>query len=238
MRPEDANNKYQVLIYNRQAAATGMTSDPGRPTRTIWAHCPESGMKMTFASQWSSPIEDLFKTQAGAALGGGIETIAGAAGFHISDQLLTALMWKGSRNPVFQMDLEFHAETDSKTDVIGRVADLCKLVLPTQVVPGVLSTPGPDIIDRLAQRMQEFNIRHDNGLSPQSSGGKAGWQTSIHWGANTYFDDVVVTSVDILLPAVFGADGYPTYCKVGVQFQQFLTPYAGDVNKIFGVSSL
>ena len=84
---------------------------------------------------------------------------AKAFGMQLTTKALSAQVWQGSTEFVFNLPLVFHAIDDEYNDVTAKLMDLHRLTLPDENAVGLLTSPGPRLNPRrVAEELASASI--------------------------------------------------------------------------------
>jgi len=186
-------------------------------------YLPES-FNLNVRSQYDTPFaQGLPSSILPDKLGKIVSGYSAATGISTAPQAATAQIWQGSAPIEFQLPFILIADTSARTDVLNKIRDLMKLVMPSKT-NGFLTSPGPKI-----EGFSEF-------FRPESYSDKPKLKDniSLHIGRFIYYKSVVITDVDSTYDTKMDAEGLPIRAVVNISFKTFFTPVKEDLDEIFG----
>jgi len=214
-------NMYTCVI--NVSGAQGM----GRNVFPMRANLPEK-FHLEMSSSWTTPFAQadlggiagglggLVAGPTGAVVGQGVaNAAAGAAGVGTRLKSQTIQVWESSSPLAINLDLMFHAQTNTERDVKLKQLALLKLAAPSSSGE-VLYAPGPHILDGLS------NV--------------GGRRTTVQIGNYMFLSNVIVKSVSTDIDTLFDASGNPIAMSINVGFETWnACVTAEDLDAMFSV---
>jgi hypothetical protein len=191
-----------------------------------------------------------------AAAGSAHQVMKGTSNITFGDPALSALMYTGSDNPKFSLNLQFNSEGDAYADVLVPIMNLTKMTLPKRKAVGVLEIPGPSPFDEYKYMFKDFAAAGKGLLSSMAGNDDSGAASalppgnssnadadgnaramdphiSVQIGNLLYFRSVVIVGLDIKFGTQVDSQLRPIHAQVRVDCIRFTTPLREDVEEMF-----
>lgn len=200
------NGNYKVIITHNG------------PGVIVEAWIPET-FQVAVTSQFNQPFGQGISN---STIGQAAKTLAGRA---LTSQSMTAQVWEGSQPIELTLEIELIAEKDPQAEVLNKVKNLLKMVMPSKAGGTLLKPPGPKYADIVDWKAFEPT-------KGRAAGGTEG-NISIDIGNFMLFDSVVIESVNTTFHSMMHSSGIPLRATVAVTFKTFFVPVAEDINTLF-----
>ena len=198
--------QYQVIL-----SVGGDEKLNGDTIFPIVAALPER-YNISLSSNWDAPfsnksIGDYAEgTKFGAGKGAAIDQLSSVLGIGTRDKYSLAQVWQSTSPLSFNLDFVFHVKTNTRLDIRAKHLALLKLVAPSEIVAGMLSAPGPNLISKAV----------------------SGRNITLQLGTYIRLDNIIVTSVSSDVQTLCGQDGIPHSVSINVEFQSFFAGMTTD----------
>lgn len=210
-----ATDKNRIQNYKAYIKADG------KPP--IDLYLPEN-FNLNVRSQYDTPFaQGLPSSILPDKLGKAVTGASNLTGISTAPQAATAQIWQGSAPIEFQIPFILVAERSARADVLNKIRELMKLVMPSKT-NGFLTSPGPKI-----EGISELFKAESYSNKPQLKD-----NISLHIGRFIYYKSVVITDVDSTYDTKMDVEGIPIRAVVNVSFKTFFTPVKEDLDEIFG----
>lgn len=221
--------QYQVVLDVRGDQT--LSSDGSSKIFPIIAALPHS-YNLSLSSEWSSPFANMNLADVAAKQifgdatfkGFSLQTLAKeganllgkATGVSTRLKSQSIKVWDGSSGVRFSLNLIFHANENTETDIRDKHIALLKLCAPSETGPGgqILMQPGPVI----AEQMWNEKSR----------------KISLQLGTYLFFDNVVIHSVGSDIETLCDEKGIPIAMTINIEVETFYSSFtAQDIDRAF-----
>jgi len=220
---ESVPASYKVVIENRSRRwvntnSMGLPTSSGAEERvvTITGYMQEA-FEMATRSLWIDlPTTALRKWS----------DVTSVAGFSFMGKFSSRRMWANTNPLKFNLNLVFHAETNTTKEVTQPVKELLKLTLPIKPPGGggyaAILAPGPNpFVEGLNYAETNLNLGEVDAFTEI---------TSLSIGNLWYFGNVIVTDVSVKYLPKYDANGSSTHAIVNIVFETFEIPTRSDID--------
>jgi hypothetical protein len=279
MRPQSVPSQHRVVIKfytgGKSISDSASKSDSTNDTIEVYSHIPDEDVGISLSAKWGNALDTIVpglravgnsirglkaigKMAEGVKLAGksASHLIKGSSNITFGDPALSALMYTGSDNPKFSLNLQFNSEGDAYADVLVPIMNLTKMTLPKRKAVGVLEIPGPSPFDEYKYMFQDFAAAGKGLLSSMAGNDDSGAASalppgnssnadadgnaramdphiSVQIGNLLYFRSVVIVGLDIKFGTQVDSQLRPIHAQVRVDCIRFTTPLREDVEEMF-----
>lgn len=187
-------------------------------------------LAISLSSQWAAPFENLLSDTAqsivnkagqsnpamGAKLGrytAGASILGKGMGVQVRPKAFTAQVWQSSSSISFSIPFTFVAINDPVKDVYSKVKNLLKLCAPSELGAGLISAPGPVMVD---------------------VGDSTGRDITLQIGEYLTLKQCIIKNVQAQFDNVIGEAGIPLRAKVNVEIESWYAMFTTqDIDNLF-----